>query len=170
MLVDEAPAEIPISVTVVPQQLMDIFISNMPERTSYTSGELFNRAGMVVSGFYNNGQIQPVGGCNIDPDRPLTEADTAIVITSMDKTTIVPIRVSGVFRAEDQNPTGIDGPAEWQRPESADPISPGISIEGDAPLYSEEAAEGTAKRKSALAWASRLLYPSSLKLREFRDE
>lgn len=158
-------------VTVIPQQLIGIFISNMPVRTSYAPGELFSRTGLVVSGFYNNGLIHPVEGYTIVPDRPLMEGDAAVVITSMDKTAIVPIRVSEGVQAESPGQTDMGGPAEWQPSGFAASINPSISVEEDAPLYPEETSEEAPKKWSALSsWASKLLYPSSLNLRGIKDE
>lgn len=85
-------------VEVIPAQLMGILISRPPEKTDYAPGEKFDRAGLLVLGFYSNGQMQPIHSYLITPQRPLKESDVAVIVTSMDKSAVIPIRVAEMFR------------------------------------------------------------------------
>ena len=78
-------------------------ITQMPEKTDYAPGESFDAKGMIVSGFYDSGMIEPIRSYAISPDRPLQEGDVAILISSVDKTAVVPIKVGEMFRPKPQN-------------------------------------------------------------------
>ena len=57
-----------------------ITITTMPTKTSYTSGEVFNPAGMVVTASYNDGSEKPVTGYTY-PTSALVTGATSITIT-----------------------------------------------------------------------------------------
>ncbi|GBF71399.1 hypothetical protein LAWASA_4156 [Lawsonibacter asaccharolyticus] len=92
------------SVDILPQTLLGIMITQMPEKTDYAPGESFDAKGMIVSGFYDSGMIEPIRSYAISPDRPLQEGDVAILISSVDKTAVVPIKVGEMFRPKPAEP------------------------------------------------------------------
>lgn len=79
-------------VTIEPQKLLGIYISQQPTKTAYTAGELFDAAGMAVSAIYDNGKTSVVDRYTF-PTQPLAETDASVIITYIDKTAIVPITV-----------------------------------------------------------------------------
>lgn len=86
------------SVEITPQQLIGILVTTPPSKTTYAPGEKFDPAGMTVSGFYNNGLLQPITSYAIMPDRPLERQDVAVIIGNMDKSAVVAISVDEKFR------------------------------------------------------------------------
>lgn len=108
------------SVDILPQTLLGITITQMPEKVDYAPGENFDPKGMVVSGFYDSGVLEPLRSYAITPDRPLQEGDVAILVASVDKTAVVPIKVAEMFRAKDTDPKPWDF-------DSQSHISPGSS-------------------------------------------
>ena len=86
------------SVEITPQQLIGILVTTPPSKTTYAPGEKFDPAGMTVSGFYNNGLLQPITSYAIMPDRPLEKQDVAVIIGNMDKSAVVAISVDEKFR------------------------------------------------------------------------
>lgn len=99
------------NVDIIPQQLLGITITQMPNRVDYAPGETFDKEGLVVSGFYDSGILEPLRSYNIDPDRPLAESDVAILVSSMDKTAVIPIKVAEMFRKKVEEP-------EWTAPDT----------------------------------------------------
>ena len=151
------------SVEITPQQLIGLLITKMPDRTTYAPGEKFDPAGMLVSGFYNNGLLQPVTSYAIMPDRPLEEQDVAVTIGNMDKTAVVPISVSEKYRAPEpdvsleefvqQVEAGLNKAAVVPPPPPPSPPEP------EKP-----------EEKGIAAWRKRLFYPSASKLRGLMDD
>lgn len=118
------------TVDILPQTLLGIMITQMPEKVDYAPGESFDKKGLVVSGFYDSGAIEPLRSYAISPDRPLKAGDVAILITSMDKTAVVPIKVSEMFRPK------ISDPQPWETIEKGEPISTPDTFEFDrSPAY-----------------------------------
>jgi len=98
------------TVDIIPQKLLGITVTQMPEKTEYAPGDLFDKKGLIVSGFYDSGQLAPLRSYIVEPDRPLKESDVAVLITSLDKKAVVPIKVGEMFR-----PKPIQ-PVEWTFP------------------------------------------------------
>lgn len=92
------------SVDILPQTLLGIMITQMPEKVDYAPGDSFDPKGMVVSGFYDSGVIEPIRSYAVSPDRPLQVGDVAILISSVDKTAVVPIKVGEMFRPKPVEP------------------------------------------------------------------
>lgn len=92
------------SVDILPQTLLGITVTQMPEKLDYAPGELFDRKGLVVSGLYDSGRMEPLRSFSVEPDRPLRETDVAVLITCMTKTTVIPIKVSEMFRPASPGP------------------------------------------------------------------
>lgn len=92
------------SVDILPQTLLGITVTQMPEKLDYAPGELFDRKGLVVSGLYDSGRMEPLRSFSVEPDRPLRETDVAVLITCMTKTTVIPIKVSEMFRPTSPGP------------------------------------------------------------------
>ena len=81
------------TVDIIPKTLLGICISTQPNKTEYKEGETFDSTGMVVSGLYDTGAMKEIERYQIMPVRPLTRKDTAIVVTYIDKTAVVEIKV-----------------------------------------------------------------------------
>jgi len=91
-------------VDILPQQLLGIMVTQMPEKVDYAPGEMFDKKGLIVSGFYDSGVLEPIRSYAIEPDRPLQESDVAILVTSMDKTAVIPIKVAMMFQTKPEQP------------------------------------------------------------------
>ena len=61
--------------------LSSIAVTTAPTTTSYSAGQAFNSAGMVVTASYEDGTSAAVTGYTFGPVRALTTSDTAITIT-----------------------------------------------------------------------------------------
>lgn len=107
------------NVDIIPQQLLGITITQMPNRVDYAPGETFEADGLVVSGFYDSGILEPLRSYAISPDRPLMEGDVAILVTALDKTAIIPIKVAEMFRKKVEQP-------EWTIPGTVTDIAPEV--------------------------------------------
>lgn len=92
------------SVDILPQTLLGITVTQMPDKLDYAPGELFDPKGLVVSGFYDSGLMEPLRSYAVEPDRPLQEGDVAVLITCMTKTTVIPIKVAEMFRPTAPSP------------------------------------------------------------------
>ena len=119
------------SVDILPQTLLGITVTQMPEKLDYTPGEMFDRKGLVVSGLYDSGRMEPLRSYSVEPDRPLREGDVAVLITCMTKTTVIPIKVSEMFRpiTPDQEPKAWDDFSDPQQP-TAPTQRPGYQAPG----------------------------------------
>lgn len=106
------------TVDILPQQLLGITITQMPEKLDYAPGEMFDKKGLVVSGFYDSGILEPLRSYAVEPDRPLTESDVAILISSMDKTAVIPIKVAEMFRPK------LEQPIDWDTLSDQDSAEP----------------------------------------------
>ena len=60
--------------------LTGITITARPDKTTYTAGESFSKAGMVVTAAYSDGSTAPVTTYTYSPSGALTTADTQITI------------------------------------------------------------------------------------------
>lgn len=166
------------TVDVIPQTLLGITISQMPNKIDYAPGDMFDKDGLVVLGFYDSGQLLPLRSFLIEPDRPLQESDIAVLVTSMDKTAVIPIKVGEMFRPK------LEQPREWTFPEDGDgwglPADCGAKPETAAPelvsgfLPDDQALPDTKpdsvpeapKKKESRFWSGKLFYPSFSKHRE----
>lgn len=139
------------SVEILPAQLIGLLISKQPDKTDYAPGEIFNKQGMLVSGFYSNGTILPVSSYMITPDGPLAETDVAVVVVNMDKSAVVPIRVAEMFRKkEEPEPVPvIEKPQMYTEPQ---PVQD-VKQEGKRGLF-----------------GTKFFYPSSSRLRDLQEE
>lgn len=61
--------------------LEGIAISTQPTKTTYTEGETFDPAGMVVKATYSNGDIAEVTGYTFEPSGALTTSDTNVTVS-----------------------------------------------------------------------------------------
>lgn len=166
------------TVDIIPQKLLGITISQMPSKTDYASGDMFNKDGLVVLGFYDSGQLLPLRSFLLEPDRPLQESDIAVLVTSMDKTAVIPIKVGEMFRSKPEQPR------EWTFPEDGDgwdlPADTGIKPETSVPNLASgplpndqtlpdirpDSVPETSKKKESRFWSGKLFYPSFAKHRE----
>lgn len=119
------------SVDILPQTLLGITVTQMPEKLDYTPGEIFDRKGLVVSGLYDSGRMEPLRSYSVEPDRPLREGDVAVLITCMTKTTVIPIKVSEMFRpiTPGPEPKAWDDFTDPQKP-AAPTVQPGYQATG----------------------------------------
>lgn len=117
---------------------------------------------MIVSGFYNNGLMFPISAYAIEPGGPLKEGDVAIVVTSMDKTAVIPIKVSEAYRPiEPKEILDADMPIEWTTTEEEQAA---IALK-DNNLQDEPVIQESSRKKSGGSWVHRLFYPSGNRLR-----
>lgn len=82
-----------LDVQITPKKLLGIYISKMPNKTAYRPGELFDPAGMEVTACYESGQTKLVERY-LCPTRPIVAGETAVAISYIDKTAVVPITVA----------------------------------------------------------------------------
>ena len=87
-----------LDVQVTPKKLLGIYISKMPDKTTYRPGELFDPAGMEVTACYESGQTGLVERY-LCPTRPIAAGETTVAISYIDKTAVVPITVADSKRA-----------------------------------------------------------------------
>jgi len=181
------------SVDILPQTLLGIMITQMPEKTDYAPGDNFDPKGMVVSGFYDSGIMEPLRSYAVSPNRPLQEGDVAILITSVDKTAVVPIKVGEMFRPKPQDPQpwepigqplmqppsdsgqaseiGFDlFGSQAQNPPVRDPGMGFMPIEDPSGLFGgppkqEEQPSDTQRKKSSSFWGKKLFPPNTSKFR-----
>lgn len=160
-------------VEISPQQLMGLMVSQGPNKTHYVEGERFDKTGMVISGFYNNGILQPIQSYTIMPDNPLKEGDVAIVVVVMDKSVVVPIRVEKMT----EEPILLPLPSEW--------LPPAVERDADAEISKDTVTESTGvvdndrtskdqrnangKRRTGV-FGKIPFYPSTSRLRDLRDD
>lgn len=159
-----------LSVEITPQQLIGLLVTKMPDRTIYAPGEKFDPTGMTVSGFYNNGLLQPVTSYAILPDRPLEERDVAVTIGNMDKTAVIPIAVSEQYRApEPEIPLEEfvqQVEADLNKATAAPVATPPPTFAPPSPVPEPEKPAD----KGIAALGKRLFYPSVSKLRGLTDD
>lgn len=82
-----------LSLQIAAAQLIGISIQKNPARMTYEEGDFFDKTGMEVTAFFNNGQQQPLTYYTIMPETPLTAKDTSVQIVYMNKVTTLPITV-----------------------------------------------------------------------------
>ena len=145
-----------------------------------------------MSGFYDSGKLEPLRSYLVEPDRPLIESDIAILVTSMDKTAVIPIRVAEMFRVRPEQPMEWDsdipildmsGGSSKPSHESKSPTPSGLPPDPNLgfvilpdPLLNrgtaaslptdQEGAEQPKKKMSNFWGGRRLFYPSTAKLRD----
>ncbi|MCB7388694.1 bacterial Ig-like domain-containing protein, partial [Bariatricus massiliensis] len=76
--------------------LSSIAITTAPAKITYTEGESFDKTGMVVTATYSDNSTEKLadGAYTFAPNRPLTTADTKIIVTYQGKTAIQNIKVN----------------------------------------------------------------------------
>lgn len=166
------------TVDIIPQKLLGITISQMPSKTDYAPGDMFDKDGLVVLGFYDSGQLLPLRSFLIEPDRPLQESDIAVLVTSMDKTAVIPIKVGEMFRSKPEQPREWTFPGDgdgWNlpadtgaKPETVVPDLASGPLPGDQvfPDTKPDSGPETPKKKESRFWSGKLFYPSFAKHRE----
>lgn len=96
--------EIPAPTT---KELSNIAITTKPSKTSYTEGESFNTAGMVVTATYSDGTSSEVTGYTYTPNGKLKTTDTKITISytegNVTKTVEQAIKVTKVTTSTTEN-------------------------------------------------------------------
>ena len=68
------------NITVVAKSLVDIEITKMPIKATYIEGQNFDKAGMVVTAFYNNNTSKVIGNYTIANGDNLQTGRTTITI------------------------------------------------------------------------------------------
>lgn len=81
-------------IEIIPKALVGIAIQKQPNKTVYQESDVFDPAGMVLMGYYDNGSSGVLEHFAMKPDGPLKEGDNAVVISYADKMAIVPIQVT----------------------------------------------------------------------------
>ena len=82
-----------ISISVKAKTITALSISNPPNKTTYTEGELFDPAGLRVSATYDSGLTEDVSGYNYSPASPLSLTDSEVEITYLGFTVLQRITV-----------------------------------------------------------------------------
>lgn len=81
------------AITVEDKVLTGIAVTTPPIKTSYTEGQAFDRAGMVITASFNSGESLAINDYIVTPSSALTKDITAVTITYMGKTTTQNITV-----------------------------------------------------------------------------
>lgn len=74
--------------------LVSIAVTTPPTKTSYTTDDYFNPAGMVVTATYDDSSTEVITNYTYSPTTKLTTSVTAITISYRGKTTTTPITVT----------------------------------------------------------------------------
>ncbi len=91
--------DVTFTVSVVNPTLLSLAVTTLPTKTTYTAGEMFSTAGLVVTGTYNSGLTAPVTDYVFTPNGALTTDVTAITIEKNGITTTVPVTVKAAAEA-----------------------------------------------------------------------
>ena len=78
--IDEGPAN-PGFFSALKKTLSSITVTSGPTRTSYTEGETFDPAGIVITATYGDGTTAPVTGFTFAPSGALKASDTTVTIS-----------------------------------------------------------------------------------------
>lgn len=101
--------------------LREIVITTPPVKTTYKEGENFNKNGMVVTAYYNNGKSKIITDYNITNGTNLKKDQTSITITYEDKTITQPIKVEKSSEGETPNPDDKKPEGETPNPDDKKP-------------------------------------------------
>lgn len=82
------------------KEITHISISSMPNRTSYYEGEKFDKTGLKVNAFYDDGSFEEVTDFTIDKTGELTTSDTKIKVQYQGCSYTIDITVSVVTTKE----------------------------------------------------------------------
>lgn len=121
--------------------LTDIQITTPPTKTTYTAGEKFDPAGMVVTASYDKGEpaVLALDNLTITPE-VLTEGTTEVTISytenGVTKTAVVPVTVNAEPEEPGTDPTDPTDPdtkpTDPQKPGTSDPSGDAGAGEGGA--------------------------------------
>lgn len=81
------------SLQIAAANLIGIDLQKKPDKLEYNAGDFFDKTGMEVVAFYDNGQRQLLRHFNVSPEKPLTKDDSMVQIAYMDKLITLPIVV-----------------------------------------------------------------------------
>lgn len=101
--------------------LTGIAVTTPPTKTTYTAGENFDPAGMVVTATYSNGETAAVTGYTYSPNGALTTSNTEITISYTEgvvtKTATQTITVNAAGHTHDYDTTTwlYDGTQHWHK-------------------------------------------------------
>ena len=77
--------------------MTSISVTNNPTKTTYTEGEYFDFAGLVITATYSSGQQYDVtNSCTYTMNQPLQVSDTSILVTYESQTTTISIVVNAI--------------------------------------------------------------------------
>ena len=68
-------------ITVVPKKLTEIKVTNPPTKTEYIVGQDFDKTGMIVAGFYEDGSTKAISDYTIENGTNLSKGQTSVTIT-----------------------------------------------------------------------------------------
>ena len=86
-------ATVDMSLQIAAANLIGIDLQKKPDRLEYNAGDFFDKTGMEVVAFYDNGQRQLLHHFSVSPNKPLTKDDSMVQIAYMDKLITLPIVV-----------------------------------------------------------------------------
>lgn len=89
------------AITVMPNPLIEIAITNPPSKTEYIVGQNFDKTGMIVAGIYQDGSTKQIIDYSIENGTNLSEGQTSVTITYNGMSTTQNITV------EEKNVVGI---------------------------------------------------------------
>ena len=69
------------TITVIPNPLIEIAITNPPSKTEYIVGQNFDKTGMIVAGIYQDGSTKQILDYTIENGTNLSEGQTSVTIT-----------------------------------------------------------------------------------------
>ena len=88
--------------------LSKISVTTKPFKTTYTVGQKFNPAGMVITAKYIDGSMKTVNDYLYEPSGKLKLSDTKITISYYGKSTTTPITVSETGGGDEEYYAEID--------------------------------------------------------------
>lgn len=88
------------SIIIIPPEagtLTSISVTNNPNKTTYTEGEYFDFAGLIITATYSSGQqFDVTNSCTYTMNQPLQVSDTSILVTYESQTTTISIVVNAI--------------------------------------------------------------------------
>jgi uncharacterized cupredoxin-like copper-binding protein len=89
------------AITVTPNQLVELKVSNAPNKINYVVGQNFDKTGMIITGIYKDGTSKEITNYTIENGTNLTKTQTSVTIKYDEKT------VTQAITVEEKQITGI---------------------------------------------------------------
>ena len=102
-------------ITVIPKggiKLSEIKMTNQPTKTSYKEGENFDKTGLIIMGYYNDGSSKEIKTYTVVDGDKLKEGQELVTITyaegDITKTLTIPIKVNKIINDKDEEDDKIE--------------------------------------------------------------